>query len=71
MLEDVGNAETSREAVNPAFEELQVGSVSQAHGVETIGFGPRDIARSRTALGIRVLVMADQRLPVRVTGSFD
>jgi hypothetical protein len=71
MLEDVGDAESRGQAFDPAFEQLQVGSVSQAYGVETIGLRPRYVARSRAALGIRVLMMADQRLPVNFTGSLD
>jgi hypothetical protein len=71
MLEDVSNAESSGEAFDPAFEELQVRSVSQTYGVQTIGFSAGDVARSRTALGVCVLVMANQRLPVRITGLLD
>jgi hypothetical protein len=71
MLEDVGDAESSGQAFDPAFEQLQVGSVSQAYRVETISFGSRYVARSRAALGIGILMMADQRLPVNITGSLD
>ena len=71
MLEDVGDAESRGQALDSSFEELQVASVSEAYRVETFGFGPGYVARSRAALGVRILMMADQRLPVSITGSLD
>jgi hypothetical protein len=71
MLEDVDNAEGGGKSFDPAFEELQVRSVSQAYGIQTIGLSAGNVARSGTALGVCVLVMADQSLPVRITGSLD
>jgi hypothetical protein len=67
----VGNAESGGKSFDPAFEELQVRSVSQAYGIQTIGLGAGHVTRSRTTLGVCVLVMADQSLPVRITGSLD
>jgi hypothetical protein len=71
MLEDVGDAESSRQLFDPAFDELQIRRVSQVQGIETIGFGTGYVARSGSAFGVGVLVMADQRLPVGITGSLD
>jgi hypothetical protein len=71
MLENVSDAESSREAFDPAFEELQVRGVSEAYGIQTIGFSAGHVTRSRTALGVCILVMAYQRLPVSITGSLD
>jgi hypothetical protein len=71
MLEDVGDAERGWQAFDLGFEELQVWGVRHVHGVETIGFGPGHVTRRGAAFRICVFVMADQRLPVRVTGSLD
>jgi hypothetical protein len=71
MLEDVGNAESGGKSFDPAFEELQVRSVSQAYGIQTIGFSAGNVPWGRTTLGVCVLVMANQSLPVRITGLLD
>jgi hypothetical protein len=71
MFEDVGDAESRGQSFNPGFQELQIGSVSKSHRVEAIGFAPGNVAWSRPALGVCVLMMADQRLPVGVTGLLD
>jgi hypothetical protein len=67
----VGNAESGGKSFDPAFEELQVRSISHAYGIQTIGFSAGNVAGGRTALGVCVLVMADQSLPVRITGPLD
>jgi hypothetical protein len=71
MLEDVGDAKGRRKAFNPAFQKLQIRSVAEAHGIETVSFAPGNVAGSRAARWVGVLVVADQRLPVSITGSLD
>jgi hypothetical protein len=71
MLENVDDAKGSGETFDPAFQQLQVRSVSEAHGIETVSFAPGNVAGSRAARRVRILVVADQRLPVGVTGSLD
>jgi hypothetical protein len=71
MLEDVDDAKSGGETLDPAFQELQVGSVSQAHGIETVGFAPGDVAGSRPAGRVCILMVTDQCLPVGVTCLLD
>jgi hypothetical protein len=53
------------------FGEDEARVIRQAELSEALGFGAADIAGSGGRPGIRVLMMADQRLPVLVTGALD
>ena len=67
----MGDAEVGGQPFDPGFDQLEVRGVAEARGVQPLGFTLGNVPRSGTARGVRVLVMADQGLPVGVTRSLD
>src|SRR4051812_4043076 len=71
MLEDMGDTNSGWEPLDPGFLQLQVGCIAEPDGIEPLSLSLGHITGSRAAFRIRVLVVPDQRLPVRVTRPLD
>jgi len=61
----------SGQALDSAFDQLEIGILLELHAVQPLGFSLGYVTRSWPAGGIRILMVPDQRAPVLVTGSFD
>jgi hypothetical protein len=71
MLENVSDTEGGGEPFDPGLDQPQVGRGSKTGGIQSLGFSAGDVTRGRATLGIRILVVPDQRLPVGVTRPLD
>jgi hypothetical protein len=71
ILENMGDADGGGDLLYPALDQLDVGVVAQAEGVQALSLGPADVTGRGIALRISVRVVPDEGLPVRVTRPFD
>src|SRR5436309_7473369 len=71
ILENVGDADCPGDLLDPALDQVEVGVVAQAEAVQPLSLGPSDVTGRGTALRVRVCVVPDKGLPVRVTRPFD
>jgi hypothetical protein len=71
ILENVGDSDCRRHQLDSALDQLDVGVVAQAKGVQSFGLGPGDVTGRRVALRVNVRVVPDEGLPVLITGAFD
>src|SRR4051794_24562511 len=70
-LEQVGHANRPLETLDPRLEQPQIRRIAEAELVEPLGLGAADVTRGRAAFRVRVFVMANERLPMRVAGALD
>ena len=71
IFEQVGDADGGRYRLNPGLQESEIRVIAESQRVESFGFLACNLPGSRPAGGVRVFVMANQRLPVSVTRSLN
>ena len=71
MLENVGDADSGRQPFDSRLDQLQIARIGETDGGQPLGLEFGHITGSWTAGGVRVLMVTDQRLPMRVTRSLD
>ena len=71
VLEHVDQAHGGLERLDAGLEQGEVGIGPEAELIEPLRLGFTDVSRRGTAGGIGILVKADQRLPMLVTGALD
>src|SRR5437867_6893744 len=56
-------------ALHPRLHELEILRIAQAHPVQALRFGLAHVTGSRLGIGIGVLVVTAERVPMRVAGA--